>query len=74
MKQFLLLILLFPNQSAALHRKYAIVDAENINSDPLVVTGSHNWITVVEERKDENSLIIHDVDITNLYLQEFTTR
>lgn len=66
--------LLADNHSTALHHKYAVVDAGAINSDPLVVTGSHNWTTAAEDRNDENTLIIHDADIANLYLQEFTAR
>jgi phosphatidylserine/phosphatidylglycerophosphate/cardiolipin synthase-like enzyme len=66
--------LLADNHATTLHHKYAVVDAGDINSDPLVVTGSHNWTTAAEERNDENTLIIHDADIANLYLQEFTAR
>ncbi|CAA6817172.1 MAG: Phospholipase D/Transphosphatidylase [uncultured Aureispira sp.] len=66
--------LLADNHTTTLHHKYAIVDAGAIHSDPLVVTGSHNWTTAAEERNDENTLIIHDADIANLYLQEFTAR
>lgn len=66
--------LLADNHSTDLHHKYAVVDAGAINSDPLVVTGSHNWTTAAEERNDENTLIIHDADVANLYLQEFTAR
>lgn len=66
--------LLADNHSTALHHKYAVVDAGDVNSDPLVVTGSHNWTTAAEEDNDENTLIIHDADIANLYLQEFTAR
>ncbi|BDS13326.1 phospholipase D-like domain-containing protein [Aureispira anguillae] len=66
--------ILADNHATDLHHKYAIVDAEHVNSDPLVITGSHNWTTAAEERNDENTLIIHDADIANLYLQEFTLR
>ena len=60
--------------STALHHKYAIVDAGSPSSDPLVITGSHNWTTAAEDRNDENTLIIHDATIANLYLQEFALR
>jgi phosphatidylserine/phosphatidylglycerophosphate/cardiolipin synthase-like enzyme len=66
--------LLADNQPTALHHKYAIVDAGNANSDPQVITGSHNWTTAAEFRNDENTLIIHDATIANIYLQEFTLR
>jgi len=60
--------------SKALHHKYAIVDATNTASDPLVVTGSHNWSNGAETRNDENTLIIHDAIVANIYLQEFEAR
>ena len=66
--------LLADNQPTALHHKYAIIDAGDANSDPQVITGSHNWTTAAESRNDENTLIIHDDTIANLYLQEFALR
>jgi len=57
-----------------LHHKYMIIDAALPNSDPVVVTGSHNWTYSANSRNDENTLIIHDRRITNLYLQEFAAR
>lgn len=56
------------------HHKYCIVDATISNSDPLVVTGSHNWTNSAEDDYDENTLIIHDYMIANQYLEEFTKR
>jgi len=66
--------ILADNHATDLHHKYVIVDAGNNSSDPLVLTGSHNWTTAAEERNDENTLIIHDKDVANLFLQEFTQR
>lgn len=66
--------LLADNQPTALHHKYAIIDAGDASSDPQVITGSHNWTTAAESRNDENTLIIHDATITNIYLQEFALR
>jgi len=60
-----------PNQ---LHHKYAIIDANTAASDPTVLTGSHNWSTNAENNSDENTLIIHDPTIANIYLQEFEKR
>lgn len=60
--------------SPSMHHKYVIVDADAPSSDPLVVTGSHNWSTSAETRNDENTLIIHDESITNQYWQEFEAR
>ena len=57
--------------SGQLHHKYAVVDYSQTLSDPLVVTGSHNWSTTAETTNDENTVIIHDARIANLYYQEF---
>ena len=57
-----------------IHHKYAIVDANFANSDPIVITGSHNWSNNAENNSDENTLIIHDPIIANIYLQEFEKR
>ena len=57
-----------------MHHKYAIIDATNPASDPIVVTGSHNWSNGAEKENDENTLIIHDAAIANIYLQEFEAR
>ncbi len=61
-------------ESGLLHHKYAIVDESAPNSDPIVITGSHNWSSAAENSNDENTLIIHDADMANLYVQEFTAR
>jgi phosphatidylserine/phosphatidylglycerophosphate/cardiolipin synthase-like enzyme len=55
-----------------LHHKYAIIDPTT--SNPTVVTGSHNWSRSAEERNDENTLIIYDEDISNIFQQEFEKR
>ncbi|MBP7272466.1 MAG: T9SS type A sorting domain-containing protein [Saprospiraceae bacterium] len=60
--------------TGSLHHKYAIIDATNDNSDPTVVTGSHNWSNAAETVNDENTLIIHNKDIANIFLQEFEAR
>ncbi|MBT5089580.1 MAG: T9SS type A sorting domain-containing protein [Flavobacteriales bacterium] len=56
------------------HHKYAIADANSIASDPTILTGSHNWSSNAENNSDENTLIIHDATIANIYLQEFEKR
>jgi phosphatidylserine/phosphatidylglycerophosphate/cardiolipin synthase-like enzyme len=57
-----------------LHNKTMIVDPFHPDADPLVLTGSHNWSSSADIRNDENSLIIHDEDIANIYYQEFVER
>ena len=61
-------------QGKSLHHKYGIVDAVTTTSDPIVVTGSHNWSRSANEKNDENTLIIHDVFIANQFMQEFKSR
>ncbi len=58
------------------HHKYALIDAKpaGANSDPMVITGSHNWTNTAERTNDENTLIIHDAAVANIYLQDFEAR
>lgn len=56
------------------HNKYMIVDETDTVSDPLVLTGSHNWSTSAETHNDENTVIVHNKTIANLYYQEFMKR
>ncbi len=60
--------------SDMIHHKYAVADANFTDSDPTVLTGSHNWTWSAENINDENTLIIHDADAANLFLQEFEAR
>jgi phosphatidylserine/phosphatidylglycerophosphate/cardiolipin synthase-like enzyme/DNA/RNA endonuclease YhcR with UshA esterase domain len=64
----------FWSGNAVFHHKYAIIDAKNTASDPIVVTGSHNWTNSAEVRNDENTIIIHDPAVANIFLQEFEAR
>jgi phosphatidylserine/phosphatidylglycerophosphate/cardiolipin synthase-like enzyme len=54
-----------------LHHKYLIVDHSTLDSDPLVLTGSHNWSSAAQSTNDENTVVVHDARVANLYLQEF---
>ena len=54
-----------------LHHKYAVIDQSQPLSDPTVVTGSHNWSSTAENTNDENTVIVHDARVANLYYQEF---
>jgi phosphatidylserine/phosphatidylglycerophosphate/cardiolipin synthase-like enzyme len=54
-----------------LHHKYCIVDHSTLDSDPTVLTGSHNWSSAAQTTNDENTVVVHDARIANLYLQEF---
>lgn len=61
-------------ESGDIHHKYAIIDEADVNSDPIVITGSHNWSSNAEANNDENTLIIHDAAIANIFAQEFNAR
>lgn len=61
-------------ESALLHHKYLVVDAFAPQSDPMVLTGSHNWSYTAESSNDENTLLIHDADIARMYAAEFARR
>ena len=60
--------------SPIFHHKYAIIDEGYPESDPLVITGSHNWTWSADNINDENTLIIHDQRVTNIFRQEFEAR
>ena len=53
------------------HNKMVIVDPSNACSDPMVLTGSHNWTASADTKNDENTLIIHNDTIANIYYQSF---
>lgn len=65
---------IFDDAAGQLHHKVALIDANNPESDPQTITGSHNWSNSANERNDENTLIIHDADIANQYYQQFAYR
>jgi len=59
---------------ALLHHKYMVIDGNDPDSDPIVITGSANWSNNAVENNDENIVVIHDAEIANQYLQEFYAR
>jgi phosphatidylserine/phosphatidylglycerophosphate/cardiolipin synthase-like enzyme/DNA/RNA endonuclease YhcR with UshA esterase domain len=61
-------------EGGTMHNKYMIVDQSNYSSDPVVLTGSHNWTSAAENTNDENTLIVHDSVMANLYYQDFNAR
>lgn len=56
------------------HHKYAIIDALKPESDPTVITGSHNWSSAAEQTNDENTIVIHNTTVASLFLNEFRQR
>jgi PLD-like domain/Family of unknown function (DUF5689)/Secretion system C-terminal sorting domain len=59
-----------------LHHKYCIIDGSpaGVNSDPMVITGSHNWSNAAQTVNDENTIVFHSKNIANLFIQEFEGR
>lgn len=57
-----------------LHHKYMIVDQDAPALDPLTFTGSHNWSAAADNDNDENTIVVHDATIANLYYQNFVKR
>lgn len=51
--------------SRSMHHKVIIIDQE------IVVTGSYNFSKSAKTRNDENTLILHNREIANLYMEEF---
>lgn len=54
-----------------MHHKYAIIDQNKTDSDPILITGSHNWSAAANDKNDENTLIVHDATMANVYYQQF---
>jgi len=52
----------------------AVIDAEYADSDPVVITGSHNWTYSANNINDETTLFIHDMNLAKLYAAEFNSR
>jgi phosphatidylserine/phosphatidylglycerophosphate/cardiolipin synthase-like enzyme len=51
------------------HDKTLVADAMLPASDPVVITGSHNWTNQANTSNDENMVIIHHPGIANQYYQ-----
>jgi hypothetical protein len=58
--------------SGDFHHKYGIFDVND--TDPQVVTGSHNWSFSAEAFNDENTVVIHDYRVASLFSSEFWQR
>lgn len=62
------------NQNFNMHHKYMISDAYSTTRQGFVLTGSHNWTLAANTNNDENTLIIHDDEIVDLFFQDFAAR
>ena len=56
------------------HHKYGIVDPFHDESDPMVITGSHNWSSSADGDNDENTVIIHSGSLARQFVEEFSKR
>ena len=65
---------LLKKTSGIMHHKTLIVDAGANQSDPTVFVGSHNWTASADTENDENTLVVHDAQVTNRYYQEYAAR
>ena len=53
-----------------MHHKFFVVDPSS-ESDPIAWTGSHNWSSNANTRNDENTLVVHDAEVTDWYYRAF---
>lgn len=51
--------------SGLMHNKVAVID------DSITLTGSYNWTRTAENENDENLIVIHSVDVSRTYENEF---
>jgi hypothetical protein len=61
------------DEDGLLHHKYAIIDAAQPD-EAVLITGSHNWTASAETVNDENTLLIHDATVANIFYQEWHAR
>lgn len=62
---------IYSGADSLFHNKYVIIDPCDMQADPKVLTGSHNWTNEAENYNDESTLIIHDSTVANLFYQAF---
>lgn len=74
MKKEGLFVLSHRKNDGVLHHKYAIIDGNEPTSDPMVITGSTNWNSHTENDYDDNTIVIHDYEIAQQFLEEFNQR
>ncbi|MBI9067728.1 MAG: T9SS type A sorting domain-containing protein [Salinivirgaceae bacterium] len=57
--------------ASTLHHKFLVADFNQ--SNPVVVTGTHNWSASAESKNDENTLIIYNAETANAFIGEVLT-
>lgn len=63
-----------PKESGIIHHKTLIGNPNFPQAQPFIVTGSHNWTASADKKNDENTIILYNDLIANLYFQEFSAR
>ena len=59
-------------QPGIMHHKFMVVD--NGQPEATLLVGSHNWSNAANNKNDENTLVIGDETIANIYYQAFKKR
>ncbi len=52
-----------------LHHKFSVIDYNGVT--PVVITGSYNWSEAAQHTNDENTIIIYDSEVAELYYNEY---
>lgn len=55
-------------EGATCHHKYVVMDVNA--SNPLLITGTHNWSASANSKHDENTLFIYNKEIAQQYVEE----
>lgn len=63
----------YHNANGIYHHKMAIIDAEYNDSNPIFVSGSHNWTYTAETGNDENTMIFYDADLAEMFKRAFSS-
>jgi len=63
----------YNNANYLYHNKYIVVNPSGPCDNPVVLTGSHNWTASADAENDENTVIVHNDTIANLYMQAFAS-
>jgi phosphatidylserine/phosphatidylglycerophosphate/cardiolipin synthase-like enzyme len=64
----------YDTEPGMLHSKYMILDVNRNVGRPTVITGSPNWSNAANNDNDENTLMVEDFRVANLYYQDFAVR
>lgn len=67
-------VIYLDREQTQMHHKYAIIDEGYTDSENITITGSKNWTYFGDTFNDENTLIINDQEIANIFRQEFQAR